>query len=239
MINGCQILIQPEEIFKGFSIKSILPKKPLKAICVSLQVINGQIFQGSLKTGNVSRPLGVNVCKFLNTEIMRSIIALLLPLSLMFAACSGDQNGDQNGEQGGDETTGELTINEEGTTAEDAAAADAENIEEVRTVKRNLDTETFREEIQSNDAVLIDVRTDREWNNGRIPGSVQMNIHRPEFQENLSAFPRDQKLYFYCASGRRTQEALSIAERLGFHNVSHLSRGINSWQREGFELERD
>ncbi|TVR87374.1 MAG: rhodanese-like domain-containing protein [Saprospirales bacterium] len=164
---------------------------------------------------------------------MRSILVFLLPFSLLFAACSGDQNGEQNG----GEITGEFTIDAEGTTAEDAAAAG--NIEEVRTVKRNLDTETFREEIQSNDAVLIDVRTDREWDNGRIPGSVQMNIHRPEFQENLSAFPRNQKLYFYCASGRRTQEAITIAERLGFHNVSHLSQGINSWQREGFELERD
>ncbi len=162
---------------------------------------------------------------------MRSIFVLLLPMTLLFVACSGEQNGE--------EISGELNLTEEGTTTEDAAAADAENIEEVRTLKRELDTETFREEIQSNDAVLIDVRTDREWDNGRISGSVQMNIHRHEFEEQLSAFPRDQKLYFYCASGRRTQDAMTIAERMGFHNVAHLSQGINSWQRKGFEVERD
>jgi rhodanese-related sulfurtransferase len=128
-------------------------------------------------------------------------------------------------------------------TGDVTSAADQNYSEgdEVEIRKRELSPEEFREEVVNNggEVVLIDVRTDREWDIGRIPGSVQMNINQPGFEERLSEYPRDKEIYFYCASGRRTQDAMRIAERLGFQNVSHLKGGVNSWNRNEFELKTD
>jgi len=77
-------------------------------------------------------------------------------------------------------------------------------------------------------AVIIDVRTDKEYNSGHIPGALHIPVD--EIESRLPAeFPeRTAELIFYCASGVRSQTALETAQKLGYQDVYNLG-GISSW----------
>jgi rhodanese-related sulfurtransferase len=92
------------------------------------------------------------------------------------------------------------------------------------------------------DAVLIDVRTDAEWNFVGLPDlmalgkqvvlipwqiypSMQVN---DGFAEHLRAagLTPDQKLYFICRSGARSQSAGLAAQAAGFAHAFNVADGF-------------
>nr|MBS0036874.1 rhodanese-like domain-containing protein [Saprospiraceae bacterium] len=103
-----------------------------------------------------------------------------------------------------------------------------------------LTIDEFKRDINTlDDVVLIDVRTPVEWENGRIPGSVFMNIYRDDFQSKLNSIPRDKKLYFYCASGLRSDQAMEMAKEMGFPYSAHFKGGMNLWNKKEYETVTD
>lgn len=53
--------------------------------------------------------------------------------------------------------------------------------------------------------------------------------------DNLDKLPKDKnaKIVLYCQSGRMSEIAARELLRLGYTQVSHLSGGMNEWEREG------
>ena len=86
--------------------------------------------------------------------------------------------------------------------------------------------------MQSNpDAIILDVRTQQEFYDERIPGAVLL----PEYAvRDLAAevLPdRDAIILVYCRAGRRSQSAANILVELGYVNVYDFG-GIESWPYE-------
>ncbi len=67
---------------------------------------------------------------------------------------------------------------------------------------------------------VIDVRTEREWQEGSIGHSL--NIPLPHLSERLEEIPKDQPVVVQCASGYRSSIAASLLEREGFTQVMDL-----------------
>ena len=89
-----------------------------------------------------------------------------------------------------------------------------------------------REIMQSNpDAIILDVRTQQEFDNERIPGAILL----PDFAvEDLAAevLPdKDAVILVYCRAGRRSQNASNALVALGYTNVYDFG-GIDSWPYE-------
>jgi hydroxyacylglutathione hydrolase len=80
---------------------------------------------------------------------------------------------------------------------------------------------------EQRDSLILDVRTEREWREQRIHGSVNVPLNRLE--QELDALPRDRPLVVHCASGYRSAIAASILQRSGFENVSDLVGGLAAW----------
>ena len=76
------------------------------------------------------------------------------------------------------------------------------------------------EVLLSNGAVLIDVRTEEEFAEKSVEGSV--NIPLDMLEEKLAAYDTDTVMIFVCASGMRAAKAVQTAEQLGFTNVYNL-----------------
>lgn len=75
-------------------------------------------------------------------------------------------------------------------------------------------------------AVLLDVRTEKEFTAGHIPNAK--NIPLEELREKLSELSWDRKTIVYCQVGQRGYMATRLLQQKGF-NVSNLSGGYRLW----------
>jgi hydroxyacylglutathione hydrolase len=75
--------------------------------------------------------------------------------------------------------------------------------------------------------LVLDVRTEREWQEGRIEGSV--NVPLPRLEARLDELPRDRQVVVHCASGYRSSIAASLLRRHGFEQVADLPGGMSAW----------
>lgn len=97
---------------------------------------------------------------------------------------------------------------------------------------------TKLKELIANDPnlVIIDVRTDGEIAEGRIPGAVWMDLSQRDFMTKAAALPKEKTYCFYCASGGRTMMVVPFMESSGFKNVYDLEGGILAWDSAGEEI---
>lgn len=77
--------------------------------------------------------------------------------------------------------------------------------------------------------VLLDVRSEEEYNKGHIAGAI--NISHDTVEDNLAALSqyKNSKVVVYCRSGRRAGLAEAVLTSNGFTNVIHLTGDMNAW----------
>ena len=82
-------------------------------------------------------------------------------------------------------------------------------------------------------ALILDVRTEDECNNGIIPNAINIDIYKgEEFMEKLEALDKSKNYYVYCRSGVRSAKACEVMDSLGFENAYNLQGGIIEWDGE-------
>lgn len=97
---------------------------------------------------------------------------------------------------------------------------------------RSLDNETFAEEISVPGVQIVDVRTAREFEEGHIPGAVQIDVNDRDFLEKCRiGLDTGKTVAVYCRSGRRSKEAAAILAAAGYR-VIELSGGFLGWDGE-------
>lgn len=75
--------------------------------------------------------------------------------------------------------------------------------------------------------VLLDVRTQEEFNNGHIPGALLLPYD--EIDQKAAQLLPEKEIIIYCRSGRRSAIAKDSLEALGYTNVKDFG-GMNRWQ---------
>ena len=97
----------------------------------------------------------------------------------------------------------------------------------------NLDHQAWRSGTQADDAHIIDVRTEPEWQDGIIPNAQLLDIYRAEeFMAALEGLDKSKSYYLYCRSGARSGQACMIMQSRGFEKVYNLSGGVLEWYGE-------
>ncbi len=88
------------------------------------------------------------------------------------------------------------------------------------------------------DAVqILDVRARGEWNDGHIPGSINVPYH------DIAGVPErvdaERPVAVICSSGQRSAVAASLLIRHGVKHVIHVADGgVGTWQTAGWPIER-
>lgn len=77
------------------------------------------------------------------------------------------------------------------------------------------------------DAVLLDVRTQQEYLEGRVPGS--WNIPLQELKKVERLVDKAVPLFVYCLSGARSRMAAAQLQQMGYASVTNLG-GISSYR---------
>ncbi len=78
--------------------------------------------------------------------------------------------------------------------------------------------------------IILDVRTAEEFASGHIPGAVNIPVETIDgCPEELSK--KDQLIFVYCRSGRRSKTAAEKLSELGYTNIVEFG-GIIDWPGE-------
>lgn len=94
----------------------------------------------------------------------------------------------------------------------------------------DLTLEDVKKALADGSIALVDVREDEEWADGHIPGA----LHNPLSRFDVAALPKDRKVVVYCRSGRRTLQALDIAQNSGRPDVTtHFGGSWLAWTAAG------
>ncbi len=96
----------------------------------------------------------------------------------------------------------------------------------------NISQEEWWDRAQQDDnAVILDVRTEDEFNRGIIPGAVNIDIYKGQgFIDAVDVLDKSKNYYVYCAAGARSGQACNIMGQLGFTNAYNLTGGISQWR---------
>ncbi len=100
-----------------------------------------------------------------------------------------------------------------------------------------LTLEEFRRELARGEAILVDVRTPREYASGHIPGSINLDWTARNYEELFAGLDPAKPLLLYCAVGGRSDQAREYLQARGYM-VHDLEDGIGAWKDAGSPLER-
>ena len=82
-------------------------------------------------------------------------------------------------------------------------------------------------------AVVLDVRTEEEFESGYIPNAINIDIRMgPSFIEEINSLDKNKSYYVYCRSGSRSSQAIQLMRELGFNDTFNLRGGILDWEGE-------
>ena len=96
--------------------------------------------------------------------------------------------------------------------------------------------EGAREAVESDDALILDVRSRSEYREAHIPGAT--HIHYGRITDRLDELPRDRRLVVHCGSGVRASIAISLLEAEGFDDLVHFDGdAVEAWRQAGYSVE--
>lgn len=102
---------------------------------------------------------------------------------------------------------------------------------------KELSQEEWREEIaQDENAVILDVRTQEEVDEGHIPNAKVIDIYKgQEFVDELQKLDKSKNYYVYCRSGARSAQACTLMDQMGFNKTFNLLGGFSKWEGQKSE----
>ena len=85
--------------------------------------------------------------------------------------------------------------------------------------------------LSNENAVIVDVRTEDEVAEIKIPGSLNIDIYKgQEFLQEIEALSKEKTYFIYCRSGARSAQTVGIMKQIGFEKVYNLEGGILAWE---------
>ncbi len=84
--------------------------------------------------------------------------------------------------------------------------------------------------INGKNALLLDVREDKEYRAGHLIDSVHIPLSKLASRLSELKGGKDRPVVAYCRSGSRSMTACSTLKNNGFESVHNLAGGILAWQ---------
>ena len=96
----------------------------------------------------------------------------------------------------------------------------------------NLSQQDWQSQLEAdNNAVILDVRTADEWNEGIIPKAILNDIYKSQaFIYKLEELDTTKNYYVYCKAGGRSAQACAVMNQMGFENTYNLEGGFMKWK---------
>ncbi|MEZ6115933.1 MAG: rhodanese-like domain-containing protein [Pirellulaceae bacterium] len=76
--------------------------------------------------------------------------------------------------------------------------------------------------------MILDVRTEKEWDAGHVEGSVNIPLNR--LADRLNEVPTYETVVVHCQAGYRSSIAVSLLQANGHANVMDMVGGYAAWK---------
>ena len=92
--------------------------------------------------------------------------------------------------------------------------------------------------LDGGNAVVIDVRRDDEWAEGRVQGATHIPVD--DVLQRIDELPQDKDLLFICAAGVRSGLACEMAAAMNFEadRLFNIEEGTGAWIEKGLPSEK-
>ena len=77
--------------------------------------------------------------------------------------------------------------------------------------------------------VILDVRTDKEFAQGHVPGAVHVPL--TDIGEKVKKLKKDKDIVVFCQNGNRSIWAIKRLMGMGYKNLYNLKGGYRAWKR--------
>jgi rhodanese-related sulfurtransferase len=92
---------------------------------------------------------------------------------------------------------------------------------------------------QADEATLVDLREDSEWDKGHLPGAVHLSRGVLEVRAYKVLPDKDAPLVLYCGGGNRSALAADVLQEMGYTNVRSMAGGWRAWTAAGLPTETE
>ena len=102
-----------------------------------------------------------------------------------------------------------------------------------------IDVEKAKELFEQ-EALFVDVRKNSDWDAGRVPGAVHLELNKVYSEDSLlEEADKTEPVVMYCNGHKclRSAEAVKLAVAWGFTNVYYFRDGFPSWSAAGMPVE--
>ncbi|MFO1497929.1 MAG: rhodanese-like domain-containing protein [Verrucomicrobiota bacterium] len=113
-------------------------------------------------------------------------------------------------------------------------------VNEARPKVKELTIDQARQRLTQNpQAVLVDVREDREWENGHAVEAIHLGkgVFERDLEKRLP--DRDTEIIMYCGGGYRSVLTADVAQRMGYRNVFSLINGYKGMLAAQWTMRRE
>ncbi len=83
---------------------------------------------------------------------------------------------------------------------------------------------------QYKNLVILDVRTSKEYKDGKIPKAINIDVMSSSFSRDIKKLDPNKPYLVYCRSGMRSARAANAMGKAGFTNVYNLKGGYMAWK---------
>jgi rhodanese-related sulfurtransferase len=93
-----------------------------------------------------------------------------------------------------------------------------------------LNEQAFKNKLQQESAVLLDVRTPEEYKAGHLKNAVLLDYNGGVFDTSFQKLDKEKTYLIYCRSGKRSDNAATKMKQAGFKKIYQLNGGITAWK---------
>ena len=97
-----------------------------------------------------------------------------------------------------------------------------------------IDTTDLAASLTHHGVTLIDVRSEGEWEAGRIDGAIHVTLGY--LADRVDELPRGKPIVVQCQTGSRSAIGASLLRSRGFDRVVNLTGGLTAWSKAGLPV---
>lgn len=107
----------------------------------------------------------------------------------------------------------------------------------VMTAQPAISIKNFKRVLEGDDKfILLDVRSEAEFQAGHLPGALHVERGRIEWIVPEIIKNTERTIYVYCQDGRRSGFATERLLEMGYVNVIHIADGFKGWVTAGHQI---
>ena len=102
--------------------------------------------------------------------------------------------------------------------------------------KTNIISESDFIELKDSEYILIDVRTQDEFDSGHINSAINLDFYSNTFKNDILSLPKNETIVLYCRTNNRSSKTATILQENGYRDILVIKGGITEWVKNGNDI---